>query len=699
MDADPTKPISIELLRDRVLTDTVLKIDQQKNAALQQDLRSLFNKAAFVSNKANVLIDAIEKKASQYSIPVHPEADDVRAAVLRKSSDSPDGLRISFDLFRDAVDVLYRRKKVISEMILSEGLGDPYSILSKKIVRLRCRLTYPEETTGLTSKDIAFMLSQFFILYLANQLLGVFKGTDDAAFIGSLSSTSGKENALGVISFQVLLSFVVQLIIFGINEALLAEWLDESAVVDTGGLTGKQIIEAAKARKLEPIDKITQAYVGIDDYEKILNYAFDYLGRTTESGYEMWLGYVDAVDIRFSAQNLWTYAPVYSSPHAFEQAHKASLSRKRRKGSSSSDAENYFNLDVSDLIKTSMVGMNIDHFNEESTALDGFSKQLDTIAQTLGSTFSIEALCCLARFLVKIPKDKLQLLKAILLVALRSSADAYFLDLQALLSRMLNFAVFELLAREAIYQAEKFFDRIIERILGIFGDDIAILLCCPLIKDLVETLLRLIVDIENKLIDLIGQFARAITLNLNGVNKRYLFLNDNRYVHQILKLIDQITKMLDDIRICQETPTDDLIRQRINDHVQSMETIPSIEIESGAAEKYFSTADAKEGNFKRIIPALGQPISLEADMAETFKIRADELAQGGKEVLETVKGAAGVAQQAAERGFDNLLSELGIVKVDRPQGQKAEENEKLPGLQLCYRLFSELDLKNATRGL
>lgn len=698
----PDSGYIIDISRDRVLTDTIKASTQDRNVLSQQEIRDLFNKSAFVSNKASSLIRAIEKQAAIFSIPVHPEAAEVRAAVARKSTDSPSGEQISFDLFKDAIRYSYLTKQGVTEMILREGVGDPDSVLTKKVLFLRARLMYPEVSSGMTDADIGMLISQFFILYLANKILGPFEGLVHTEILLALDAI-GTQKALDTVAIQVIESIVFQLIIFGVNTALLESWLDNAAEINLPkGMTGKSLIEAAKARELKPIHKMAQSYVGLDDYQRILDYAFEYIGRHPNPGYDMWLGYVDSFEIRFQAQNLWTYAPLYSSAHAFDQVKTGGRARDRRRTSRFEEPEEHggFDLDISNALGASLTGMNLDYADQENQFLDRASRALDKIAQVLGSEFSLDALCCLARFLVNIPKKKLAILKAILQVMLSSAADFYFLDLQLMLSKIRELSAFECLARFMVTAVQKFFDKLAREFLGLLGDDIVVLLCCPLIKDLVEAFLRLLVDVENRLIELIENFAKAIDFKLGGVSKRFSFINDQRYVHQMMKVIDAVLNMLNALEVCGEAQTDELIRQRLDDHITSSQKLPAVVIPQEEADRYFSTAEAQEGNNKRIIPGLGQKVSFEAELvAEEFKTKADEMTALGPGALDIISGVPGAAAKASKESLNAFLAELGVLRVDRPSGQTAKESEKLPGLGLCYRLFTDLQAKQAVSGL
>jgi len=689
--SDPTRPIDLTPKRERVLAEVLRSTDQTKNIADPRQVTDLFNRTAFVANKANVLAKAIEEVARRYEIPVHPDADEVRAAVKRKSSDSPDGLKISFDLFKDAVEVMHRRQVAITELTLNQAPDDPGVVFQKKIIRLRNRLAVPEG--DLTDDELELLLSHFFILLMAYMLQGAFDAIDHALFVAVIPDGQPAE---AVIAFQVILSVVVQLIMFAANEQQLEKWLDDASLIRLpAGMTGAKVIQAAKAQPIQPIHRLAAAYAGFSDYETILRYAFEYLQRTEKPGYEMWIGYVDATNTRLLAQTMWTRAPSYSAPHALQSIEPVGKRRRRRRTQSGGDDEgpdvDLPEGDVKQLVLSSLVPMGVNNQEARLQALDGLSQHLDLVAQVLSTEFLDEAICCLARFLVKLPVDQIKVIRAIIQALLQTNIDSTVLDLGALLGKLLNYTFIELTATELIYLAERFFNELVGKLLGIFGDDIVVLFCCPLIKELVESVLRVLVDIENKILDLLRQFTFSIRIQIDLGRQRYFLLNDKRYGQQLIMILDRVVQIIEQIEVCGEANSDEAINRRLVDEVRAMEGLPRIGIESWARTHYFVTADTKEGNEKRIIPALGRPISGFPDFESSVGDPAGAGSNEDRDLLDALKDVPGAVEAGATEGYRNLASRLGL--VDPVGGQEADRG---PQLSLCYRLFSELDVKKVS---
>jgi len=666
--ADPIRPPEIELARKRILSEIARQQKKEEERTEQSEVDRIFNRYAFVANKANVLIRAIEEQAHKFFIPVHEDASRVRAAVTRRSSDSPDGKRISFDLFRDAVDIMIQRKKEMTALAIEEGKDGPTEVFRKKVQILNHQIVNADDS--LTETDWRLLISQFFILLIAQQLMQPWSAERWSEIVAASEHAEGSEI---VIAAHFIEGILMQMLIQAVAEELLEQWLDDATLVELPrGMKGKDLIQAAKAQSLELTkpQRLAMAYVGQDDYEVILNYSFEYIAKTNEPGYEMWLGYVQGTTIRLEAQSMWARAPLYSVSHSLHIKSAPYVEESSNVGIGTRLVSKFArdpsaDLDVS--IARTLVPMSRDHQavldKHHSTLSDG----LDKIAQSLSAEWVQEAACCLARFLSKLDKDKLLKLRAIIKVLTSHYTNALSLKVNGILGDLSGFSLSSVIAEELIYQVERFFDRVLAHVLGLFSDDIIILFCCPLIREMVESVMQVFTEVESAIVDALRQFEASIHIAGVSFPKIWFGVADRRYAQKLILVIDEVLKILETIERCGDPIDRELVDSRLASSIKSMPRLPTIELESNDQEKYFS---------------------------ETVELKTED----GRTIAEV--GAKLGAVDFDFSGVQKALAQVGEVGQDVSQRLQdgdifQEDADRIREKSLCYRIYSDLDAQRA----
>lgn len=604
MDSNPLIPLDLEPVRDRVLTEISRVRSSLSTAPSPILMEEHFNKTSKVANKANALAEAISVAASKYFIPVDSNALDVVAAVKRKSADSPDGLRISFDLFKDAVECMQRQRKATEEEIVLSARIEPASVLEKRIRKLRARISL--EMSGDEPDDdlLEMLVSQFILLFLAHELMRPFE-----ELLAHLPlAQTWVEKSQGSSEVQILIStligLAIQLIIMQVNDDLMETYLAQAAGDSLPkGITTKDIISQARSlNQIRSIDLATQLS-GINDYETILRYATDFLEKTTDPGYEMWTAYVDVVQMRYVAQSMWVYAPFYSVPHAL-YAESKTIRRINRKVDNSSERNRLL---VEKALLEGLFPMANASYLAREDVLDKLDDNLNLIAQVLSSDFVMEVACCLGRVLGKVPVGSLKAMRSLLYGLLRAYAFDLSNIMQAIYSHLISPNFQEIIALSAMHEIDKIFDKIVSKVLGLFDNQIEALLCCQLIGELIKGILDIIQRLESELKGAIKIFVNQLVQSLGigsmPIQRRYEVQYDQRIIRKMIMIIDAIIRAAENMDACSKdsmSPMDESLRSAI--------ALPVIEINEDVRTNYFTTALPRELSSGKFLPNIGEKI-------------------------------------------------------------------------------------------
>lgn len=637
----PLDPLILETHRLRVLEEIDRIKTDISNAPSASEVEELFNKAAFVSNKANVLARAIEKVAEKYYIPVGEDDIEVMAAVSRKSADS-DGSRISFDLFKDAIKFSLQVRKDTEETIVLSQQITTGSVLSRRIRKIRARASLLIQT-GVEPDDnmLEMLLSQFITLWIAHELMKPFEAMTDHLQLAQTWVEKSAGSSEAQIAISILIGLAMQLLIMGLNDEAMEYYLDKAAGGRfPAGLTAKDLV--VKARGLEPTQaqRFAELTAGLNDYEVILRYSFDFLGATIDPGYDMWTSYVDVINMRTVSQSMWVQAPHYSVSHAIV-SQKFVDNKKNPKdwnklpkgekivafngghGSEASALQNgTFNIfDVSNSgsdifqalfkshVANTLVPMSPISFAARKQALEGMDGNLDLIAQVLSSDFAIRVACCLGRFLGKLDPSILKSIKALLEGLLRSYRFDFGQILKSLLDMLISPNFEEVLAMLAMQQIDKIFGTIIEKILGLFGDDMAALRCCPFIGEMIDQVLSGIVRLESELKGAVkiflGKMLESISIGKKNVQSRYEQKYEERTIRKIILILDAVIKAAEAFEACGD---DNKLYSPIPDSIRTSISLPTIRIDDNEKTNYFTSTLPRQLENGKFLPELGKEI-------------------------------------------------------------------------------------------
>ena len=604
VDYDPLTPHEILIHRDRILAEIARIRREPKGPEVNfEQTEALFNKAARVSNKANVLLKRLAEVADKYFIPVHPEAQKVRGAVKRTSADSPDGLQISFDLFRDALESLQRQKKNMEpHVILSQSI-EPDSVFSKKMRKIRAATRL--SSGGLDADDdyLEMLISQFCILYIAHYLMKPFNNLLDLLPLSqTLKAKEDDEVVYAEIVIQLLIGLAIQLIIFELNEQLMEKALEDTAMIPKG-MTAKEIIQRAKAAPKNKAQEMALAYKSLSDYEIILGYAFEFLAKTIEPGYEMWIAYADTVRVRGTAQSMWAYAPHYSPPHALRTLNLPRLA------SASHTLQDNRDRELQRFLYNTLTPMSSMAYSTRSQALDKSDDVLNMIAQTLSADYAVGLACCLGAKMGKVNPKVLKYLKSVMEGIMRANAFDIRQSINALHDSLVHPNFEEIIANEAMHQVDKVFDKITKNLLGLFGKDWEPLVCCPLLGEMIQATLEMLVRLEAEMKGACsifsGKVMEAIGVGGNDVTNRYEITHENRTLRKIIIILDSIIRAAESLDLCSQnwagTPVPEPLRYAL--------ALPTVRIEPDESKNYFSNALPRELSTGKLLPSVGEEIT------------------------------------------------------------------------------------------
>lgn len=642
MTASPFDPLILEAHRTRILEEIGRLQSEISNAPTAEEVEALFNRTAFVANKANILVKAIEEAADKYFIPVGGEELEVRAAVSRKSADSKDGSKISFDLFKDAVKFCLQVKKDMEQNVVLSQQITTGSVLQRRIKKIRARASLLVQTgTEPDDNMLEMLLSQFITLWIAHELMKPFEAMTDHLQLAQTWVEKESGGSEAQIAMAILIGLAMQLLIMGLNDDAMEYYLDKAAGGKfPSGFTAKDLV--AKARGLEPmqVHRYAELNAGLNDYEVILRYAFDFLGATIDPGYDMWTSYVDVINMRSVAQNMWVQAPHYSVSHAIvsQQFTKGKKNPrnwdKQPKGSrivafngghgaeSSALDKGTFNIfDVnnsgSDLfeilfkshIADSLVPMSPASFAARKQAIEGLNDNLDLIAQVLSSDFAIRVACCLGRFLGKLDPSVLKSIKALLEGLLRAYRFDFGQVLKSLLDSLVSPNFEEVLAMLAMQQIDEIFGKLIDKVVGLFGEDMLALQCCPLVGEMIDQvlsgILRLEAELKGAVKIFLGKLLESISTGKKNIELRFEQRYEERTIRKMILILDAVINAANAFEACGEenklySPLPDAIRADI--------TLPTIRIDENEKTNYFTSALPRQLSNGKFLPELGKEI-------------------------------------------------------------------------------------------
>lgn len=287
--------------RDRVITNDPVRPASVKSTQVApiEEFVELGKSAEKLKFKAQTLLKAIDVASEGTTVPVSPDATDVRAAVQRVLGGT-DGSVIPYSLWVQLIQHPYTKAARVNLEDLSAALtGDV--VTDSTVI-----------TKSVDGTNIAPYLAQMSAIFVANQLLGAFSGFDQAAK-DATKQPPGTE--LGPLFLQLAVSYAAFQSVQGIENFIQAQEENKPFAEVTAAATKaafEQFQAQAKVAANSAAAKVAKDELAKSQYDSdrdlILSYASNYITNTTREGYDTWIRYpfVRAVenDVTLSSDNV-----------------------------------------------------------------------------------------------------------------------------------------------------------------------------------------------------------------------------------------------------------------------------------------------------------------------------------------------------------------------------------------------------------
>ena len=597
---DPFYPGPRAPRRERRVSEVPPRGQRESGPSQQEVVDETFSDLARVANKASVLAEASAAVAAAFSIPVAAGAERVRAAVRRKDQGSADGSFITFDLFKDAFEALERRRNAVRLSDFEDLSGDP--LADDRSIRLWMART---DDPSLGQQQALMMVSGLMVLFTLNHMLGPYKGADVQQAVAA-KVPPGTE--VGPLVSQTLVGLAYQLLVAGLEDAIVEDFLRRSGAESAFSLSIPDIMDRARAREPDEMQGLAGRAMGEGDYEMILEYAYGFLNRTHEPGYEAWLAYGDARAIRQEAMTRHRSAPLYSGRHAL----RISL------GGSSSAASTEAEDALRNAILDSIVPADVEYMcalKDHANRLDG---TLDVIGQVMASRYGQDALCCIGQFLAKQDLEWISRVRQILSIFLGVQGSIRQVDFNRVVAGLVHFL--DARIREELVDliqkvVNKVADPVLDRLENEYSeDDWDILFECPLLRDLVELLLHSIQMIGRSLTDIVAGLSIEWEAQFGSpARDRWQVVHTRRKVRVLLDVLDQVVQALESGILC--AGEDGAFDERsLRDFVEGLPNTHAISIRPEDVTAYFSdsrgieTPGTLDGTIAGTIPPVDDPV-------------------------------------------------------------------------------------------
>jgi len=586
-----------EFNKERRIVETPPRRSVDADFEAQSNLpnaEALFDSLARIGNKAKRLADATEKAAPPW-IDVPDQDSHVRRAVRRKDATVQDGNRITFDLFKDTIEHFERQKEAIKIEDFDDLTGNDVS----DDLRIKGK-TSKSEHPDLDDNQLGLYVSELMIIWTLHQLMGPWRAQSTSMAV------SGKwppATELGSVLSDTLIGLTMQLLIYGLEEKTLKSFLTQSGSYSSESID--TVIERAKAEVPTEMQKLAARKMGEGDYELILKYSLDFIGRTEKTGYEMWLGYYESRHIRSEAMMSWRAAPHYSEKHA-NQLNFGSHTATRGGG---------HNPAIEAAIADSIVPANSQYLCELHNQTTRLDQGLNTIAQVLSSHLGQDTLCCIGLFLEKKDVEWIRKVNQLLKIFLMSQRPILQVDFGRLAANFISI-INQRVKQELVHLIQKVSRKIGDPILEsleIHSDkEWNQLFACPLVKHMIDMILAAIDHLVIVLVDLIPDISLSWDLTFgSSMQQRWYVLNTRRKLQALLGTFSQVIQALDSGLLCAEDGgvyTD----ETIDTFTKGVPDLPHIKLSPDDISKYFGDTkpievpDGVPGAVRDTIPQMGQ---------------------------------------------------------------------------------------------
>lgn len=569
---------NFEVRRQRVL-DEIRRVQGvvEEGRENTENLQTTFNAANSsyerASDKANILLTYSARVADKYTIPVPEASSEIRAAVMRQDREgSNNGEYITFSLFQRCVEKIEKEAMKVNYAIINDRVtADPLANERNITATLN---------TDTDDDDLSLILSlgsQFLVLYLIHAVTGMWRGSEtvlgNPKFAGPNPVEPGSAIAESI--RQVAVGTATSFLITGINETLaflLADSGNDTAI-DRASIIQGGISQASQV-DLPPLVELAVKALSVNDHKIIVKHAVKYASSTQERGYEFWLAYITARRARYFSKRTRSLAPALSRK-AFANKNlgfnvdgplvdpdDVILEDPNLTNNPNTTIAEGISAEVVAILNSTVanpVNSYICAIDQEAGTLES---GLNEIAQVLDTRLGRDAICCLVRFLGSIDPDILRRIRALIQIFLNSQLNLLAVDFDLFLDRLLSW-VKSTIIRLIVSLINQLLDIILELVLELIieiSEDLEFLIECPLILDLINSILEGVSWIFNDLQQLIDKLVTEVVidgllaLNINAPDERATraanitglhLIYRKRRLNTILLIIDRILSVIE----------------------------------------------------------------------------------------------------------------------------------------------------------
>lgn len=533
-DNQPKVPDRIRRLKEMPFSERGVP-EESTDEISREDLSRLFDYQAFVINKATALLREVNQEAAKLTIPVDPDAIQVRTAIRRQ--DGSDGSVITFDLYKAMYDEQVKRARKLKFEIVGDLTGDPYtdSIKIKKVMK--------GGGDGLSKWD-EFLLNMepWLIWFLLNQLIGQHQGIEHQE---ACAAKTPPATEIGPIQLRIAISMAAMMLILGMQEDHVLFAVSQPSM--NFPMPGKELLAQAKRLiKSDGLHRQLTEIQGATDPMVITQYADNYISRHPE-GYEAWFAYRDLRDTREEVITTYYHA------HQYSEDHRSMLSVSTITANKTPDPFVGIPNPLGTgrgvrIVNPATSTMSNAYYRSLIQSTSIADRNITAIGGVLTSGFALDMLCCFARFMLK-SGDIDQIRKIRNLIALAYGASTNGISLSVMTPRgVLNWAM-RSIQHELIGHVHRAFDNVVDDVAGwvldIDPDLMEDLSYCPLIYDLIMMINEGIAFLQTRLFDLIRQFLVGFEDSGEALFARWGTMYDLRRLATILSILDRILATLE----------------------------------------------------------------------------------------------------------------------------------------------------------
>ena len=485
----------------------------------EEDLKELLDMGAGVKSKAERIYEEAAARATRLFIPVPPMLADVRQAVGRIDPATPDGSRISFELYITSI------RETSSTMSRDEVLEFVGKLTGNSTVdnHIVAGATGRGEDEGLTLGWVAHLA----ILFLASRLMAGFTSTTAA-------SSTKTPDPVGVgANWAIMLALMYLLHKSEGAFDKLVDGLDDDMKdsMNAAGLDMEGIQEQAEQMAAEIGDmegrNIHHDLWEKPDWELTREYSEDFIANTSDFGYENWMLAADSSDIV-------------------------------------RDLDNSLN-EGAKWLANSPLGllMPADTFKMLDCKVKGNNTTLDMAATFLKSGYSADMVCCLLLYLGSDSFDT-KALKTMrnMLVLLQRGIN---LDLKSLIKKLNSKFKQRLkkgLLEPIFHEIRSYFKKVGKRMLKWMDPaqhrnerKWKMLFACTPIDEMVEYLYKALESLEKLIIDLIKTLWDDIQLSHVNYRARLGKIGDKVNLTTLIKILNMVIKAVEKGNLCAKEGT------------------------------------------------------------------------------------------------------------------------------------------------